>query len=135
MGNTVRLVPETQPDKDFRATIDFIEPFYRKESKTLTARVYFNNSALKIPIGSQVKATIFGNTKEAFWLPAGAVVSLGLDKIVFLKTPGGFKAQKINTGITYKNNVQVLNSLNAGDSVAVNAQYLMDSESFIKIKN
>ena len=134
-GNTVRLVPETQPDKDFRATIDFIEPFYRKESKTLTARVYFNNSALKIPIGSQVKATIFGNTKEAFWLPAGAVVSLGLDKIVFLKTPGGFKAQKINTGITYKNNVQVLNSLNAGDSVAVNAQYLMDSESFIKIKN
>lgn len=134
-GNTVRLIPETQPDKDFRATIDFIEPFYRKESKTLTARVYFNNSILKIPIGSQVKATVFGNTKDAWWLPKESVVSLGLDKVLFLKTPGGFKALKINTGIIYKNNVQVLSGLNAGDSVAANAQYLMDSESFIKVKN
>jgi Cu(I)/Ag(I) efflux system membrane fusion protein len=74
-GNVVRVVPETAPNKDFRASIDFIEPFYRKESKTLTARVYFNNSSLKIPVGSQVKATVFGNTKEAFWLPKEAVLS------------------------------------------------------------
>jgi Cu(I)/Ag(I) efflux system membrane fusion protein len=69
VGNTVRVIPETAPASDFRATIDFIEPFYRKENKTLTARVYFNNSTLKIPIGSQVRATIFGNTKDAYWLP------------------------------------------------------------------
>jgi len=134
-GYKVRITPETAPDKDFRAKIGFIEPFYNKESKTLTARVYFNNSVLKIPIGSQVRATIFGNTKEAFWLPKEAVVSLGLDKIVFQKTGGGFKAQKINTGITHKNNIQVLSGISETDSVAVNAQYLMDSESFIKVKN
>ena len=85
-GNAVRIIPETAPGKDFRASIDFIEPFYRKESKTLTARVYFNNSILKIPIGSQVRATIFGNSKDAYWLPKEAVVSLGLDKVVFQKT-------------------------------------------------
>lgn len=134
-GNIVNVVPETAPDKDFNAKIDFIEPFYRKESKTLTARVYFNNSDLKIPIGSQVRATIFGNNKEAYWLPKDAVVSLGLDKVVFEKTAGGFTVKKINTGITYKNLTQVLSGLNETDSVAVNAQYLMDSESFIKVKN
>ena len=117
------------------ACIDFIEPFYRKESKTLTARIYFNNSSLKIPIGSQVRATNFGNAKDAYWLPKEAVVSLGMDKVVFLKTDGGFKAHKINTGITHKNHIQVLSGITEKDSVAVNAQYLMDSESFIKIKN
>ena len=134
-GNVVRIIPETAPDRDFRASIDFIEPFYRKESKTLTARVYFNNSVAKIPIGSQIRATIFGNARDAFWLPKEAVVSLGLDRVVFQQTGNGFKAHKINTGITHKNYIQILSGIHETDSVAVNAQYLMDSESFIKIKN
>lgn len=134
-GNTAIVIPETAPTKEFRAAIDFIEPFYRKESKTLTARIYFDNHVLKIPIGSQVKATVFGKTKETNWLPKEAVVSLGMEKIVFQKTDGGFKAHRIKTGITHENHIQVLTGLKATDSVAVNAQYLMDSESFIKVKN
>jgi Cu(I)/Ag(I) efflux system membrane fusion protein len=129
------VIPETAPGRDFRASIDFIEPFYQQESKTLTARVYFNNSQLKIPIGSQVRATVFGNTKDAFWLPKESVVSLGLDKIVFIKTGAGFKAQIIHTGITHENHIQVIHGIGERDSVATNAQYLMDSESFIKVKN
>src|SRR5258705_2742428 len=53
-GEAVRVVPETASTQDIRAKIDFIEPFYRKENKTLTARVYFNNAELQIPIGSHV---------------------------------------------------------------------------------
>jgi Cu(I)/Ag(I) efflux system membrane fusion protein len=60
---------------------------------------------------------------------------LGLDKIVFKKIGGGFRAHKINTGVTHKKNIQVLSGLSETDSVALNAQYLMDSESFIKLKN
>lgn len=134
-GNTVRVVPETAPEKDFRARIDFIEPFYRKESKTLTARVYFDNSTLRIPIGSQVRATIFGNSKEAYWLPKEAVLSLGMDKVVFRKAGNGFEAARISTGIIHQKHIQVLSGLAETDSVAMNAQYLMDSESFIKVKN
>lgn len=134
-GNNVMIIPETAPDKQFKASINFIEPFYRKDSKTLTARVYFNNSVMKIPVGSQVRATIYGNTKEAYWLPREAVLSLGMDKVVFEKINNGFKAHKINTGITHQNHIQVLSGITVKDSVAANAQYLMDSESFIKIKN
>jgi len=135
IGNAVRVVPETAPTKDFRAMIDLIEPFYRKESKTLTARVYFDNSHLNIPIGSQVRATIFGDTRDAYWLPKEAVLSSGIEKVVFQKSDGGFKAHKIYTGITHKDYIQVLSGMKETDSVAMNAQYLMDSESFIKIKN
>jgi Cu(I)/Ag(I) efflux system membrane fusion protein len=134
-GDPVRIVPETAPSKNFRAKIDFIEPFYRKENKTQTVRVYFNNAELQIPVGSQVKATIFANNKEADWLPRDAVISLGYDKVVFIKTKGGFKAHKVLTGLSYKNQVQISSGMSDQDSVAANAQFLTDSESFIKIKD
>ena len=132
-GDAVKVIPETAPTKNFRAKVDFIEPFYRKENKTLTARVYFDNTQLQIPIGSQVRSTIFVNTKEANWLPKDAVLSLGVDNVVFIRTMGGFKAHKVETGLSYKNQIQILSGLNATDSVAANAQFLTDSESFIKI--
>jgi Cu(I)/Ag(I) efflux system membrane fusion protein len=134
-GDAVRVIPETAPNKDFRAKIDFVEPFYRKENKTVTARVYFNNSQLQIPVGSQVKATIFSNNKEADWIPKDAVLSLGIDNVVFIKESGGFKAHKVGTGLTYQNLVQVISGLNSTDSIAANAQFLTDSESFIKTNN
>lgn len=134
-GNAVRIIPETARRKDFNATIDFVEPFYRKENKTQTVRVGFNNSSLKIPIGSQVQAVIFGNTVKGFWLPKDAVLSLGLEKVVFQKSEDGFRAIKVITGVVLEKQIQILKGLTTKDSVAANAQFLMDSESFIKVKN
>ena len=133
VGNPVRIVPESAPDKDFRARIDFIEPFFREGSKTLTARVYFENDEMNMPVGSQVKAIIFGNAQKANWLPKDAVISLGLDKIVFKKYSGVFKAVKVGTGLSYNNKIQIIDGLTPYDAVAANAQFLMDSESFIKV--
>lgn len=133
VGDKVRVVPETAPHKDFRAAISFLEPFYRPESKTATARVYFDNSKPDIPIGSQVKATVFAGDRSAKWLPEEAVLSLGLDKVVFLKKDDAFVAHKIEAGIVNNHLIQVLSGLSEKDEVAANAQYLVDSESFIRI--
>lgn len=134
-GDKVQIIPETAPDKGFTATIDFIEPAIRKENKTITARVIFDNSTLHIPVGSQVKALIWGNAVNANWLPKDAVISLGLDRIVFLKSDGGFKAHRVETGMVNNNKIEILTGLSVTDSVATNAQYLADSESFIKVNN
>jgi Cu(I)/Ag(I) efflux system membrane fusion protein len=134
-GDAVMITPETAPTKKIRAKLDFIEPVYRKENRTVTARVYFDNSEMQIPVGSQVRGTIFVNSKEANWLPKDAVLSLGINKVVFIKVPGGFKAHKVETGLTYNNQVQIVSGLSSTDSVASNAQYLTDSESFIKAGN
>jgi Cu(I)/Ag(I) efflux system membrane fusion protein len=135
VGDSITVIPETTPSQIFRAKIDFIEPFYRRENKTLTARAYFDNSKLEIPVGSQVKATIFSSPKEADWLPKDAVLSLGMDKVVFVKIDGGFKVHKVETGLGYENKIQILSGLATTDSVATNAQFLTDSESFIKVKD
>ncbi|WP_245843467.1 efflux RND transporter periplasmic adaptor subunit [Niastella vici] len=134
VGDKVRIAPETAPGKDFRASINFIEPFYRPDSKTTTARVYFDNPGMGIPIGSQVKGTIFSGARSARWLPEEAVLTLGLDKVVFIKKEDAFIAHKIEAGIVNNHLIQVLNGLSENDEVAANAQYLVDSESFIKVK-
>lgn len=135
VGNKVRIVPEAKPGNDFRSSIYFIEPFFRPGSKTLTARVNVDNSALQLPIGSQVQATIFSNPLNAEWLPKEAILSLGLEKVVFVRSGNGYKAQKIETGVSYKNLIQITGGITVTDSVAANAQFLMDSESFIKIRD
>ncbi len=134
VGNPVQVVPETSSGQGFRAKIDYIEPFFRTGSKTLTARVYFDNAVMRLPIGSRVKATIFGNAINAAWLPKEAVLSLGKGNIVFVKEDNGFRAKEINTGLTINNSIQVMKGLSATDSVAVNAHYLADNEAFIKTK-
>ena len=134
VGTPVTIIPETAPEKKIETKINFIEPFYRDDSRTLTARVYFNNSDLMIPVGSQVKATLDVNTSLNNWLPQAAVLSLGLNKVVFLKEGKVFKAQPVSTGISANNLIQITGGLNAKDSVAANAQFLVDSEGFIKLK-
>ncbi len=130
-GVEVKIIPETDTTKVINGTIDFIEPFFRNNNKTLTARVYFNNMNM-LPIGSQVTATIYEQSKQNLWLPQSAVLSLGMNKVAFLKSDSGFLAHQITTGIQENNQIEILSGLTTKDTVAVNAQYLIDSESFIK---
>lgn len=130
-GDAVTIVPETDTAEVINGTIDFIEPFFRKNSKSLTARVYFHNMDM-LTIGSQVTANIYTENKQGLWLPQTAVLSLGLNEVAFIKLDGGFIAHKITTGIRADDKVQILSGLNITDTVAINAQYLIDSKSFIK---
>lgn len=134
VSTPVTIIPETAPDKEILSTIGFIEPFYKNGSKTVSARVYLDNSKMMLPVGSQVKATLKTKTVFSNWVPKESVLSLGLNKIVFLKQGNVFEAHRVSTGITTNDLIQVTDGLNAKDSVAENAQFLIDSEGFIKVK-
>ena len=131
-GNSVTIVPETAPHQSFSGRIDYIEPIFRQGAKTVSARVYFNNASMRLPIGSRVTAHIFPAPENAYWLPKEAVLSLGRDHIVFTKEKAGFRAHRVNTGLERNRYVQIVSGLNKTDSVAANAQFLVDNESFIK---
>lgn len=133
VGTPVTIIPEATNKKIF-SKIGFIEPFYKNGSKTISARVYLNNSMSMIPVGSQVKATLNIQTNFSNWLPKESVLSLGLDRVVFLKKGLVFKAHQVNTGVVANNLIQVLEGLGTKDTVATNAQFLVDSEGFIKLK-
>lgn len=115
--------------------INFIEPFIKPNSKTLMARVTINNNAYKYKIGTLVKATLKGENTEGLFVPVKAVIDLGKEKIVWLKKDGQFIATKIETGLETNNWIEIYDGITKNDEIAIDAHYLNDSESFIKIIN
>ncbi|HET7118551.1 MAG TPA: HlyD family efflux transporter periplasmic adaptor subunit [Hanamia sp.] len=133
-GDGVKITPESDTSVVIKGKINFIEPFFRSDSKTLTARVYFENKNM-LTLGSQVDAKIFTGSRKGLWLPQSSVLALGLKNVVFLKSKEGFMAHEISTGMRTENKIQILSGLNTTDTVAANAQYLVDSQSFIRTSN
>lgn len=133
-GTSVLVQPEGYRDKSFNGTIYYVEPFFRPGNRTVTARINISNEQLKLPVGIQLRAKLLNTRYKGDWLPKESVISLGLDKVVFVKVEKGFRVQKIETGVNTGNMIQVVSGISKQDSVAANAQFLVDSESFIKIK-
>jgi len=111
--------------------IDFIEPFGEGGEDFIRIRSYTRGEQLLI--GQLVEASIKKETKESLWLPKDAVTELGLDQIIFIKERGQFKPRKVETGAESNGFIEIRKGLASGDDVAVNAQYLVDSESFIRV--
>ena len=65
------------------------------------------------------------------WLPRNAVINLGQKQVVFLKSLNHFIAKNIQTGIQTDSLIQIISGLKGDEVLAANAQYMVDSESFI----
>lgn len=112
-------------------TIDFVQPFFNEGQDFVKLRV-FTNKTKDLHIGHLVTAKIQIPASESLWIPREAVVDMGTDKIVFLKERGVFKPKKVVVGIASNGLVEIKSGLASSDEIAANAQYLVDSESFIK---
>jgi hypothetical protein len=120
-------------EKTSEARIDFIEPFSAQTQDFIQIRSYYKGDDLLI--GQLVKGTVQSKTNETLWLPKTAVMDLGINQVVFVKERGQFKAKQVETGSRADDFIEITKGLTSGDEVASNAQYLVDSEGFIKTAN
>lgn len=123
------------PGKDIPGKVNFIEPSLQEGDKTTSIRVYLDNMDHRLKVNTIVKATIQTGSIKGLWIPRSALVDLGRNKIVWVKKGGSFNAHQVNTGITINDETLITKGLSMKDSLAVNAQYLSDSESFIKTQS
>lgn len=130
----VTLSLADNPDQTLSSQVDFIEPTLQASDKTISIRVYLHNMNHEPKVGSLVKAEIETGNENGLWIPRTALVDLGRTKIVWLKTGAAYSAHQVETGINEGNEIQITKGITIADSIAVNAQYLSDSESFIKMQ-
>jgi Cu(I)/Ag(I) efflux system membrane fusion protein len=128
----IRISSELDEKDYFNAKVNFVETQLNQNEKTNRVRVYLNNRNLKLPVGLRLQGIIETNPIKGIWLKKRALVSIGNKKIVFVKKENGFKTAVIRTGIEINDFVQVIEGVSIGDTLARNAQYLIDSGSFIK---
>lgn len=116
----------------FRNTsVDFVQPFFGKNEPFATVRVY-TPGVRNLRIGQLVQGTVQAKPVEALWIPEKSVVDLGLDRIVFIKEQGVFKARKVVTGVHAAEWIEVREGVTSSDEIAANAHFLVDSGSFIE---
>jgi membrane fusion protein, copper/silver efflux system len=113
------------------ATVDFVQPFFSEGQEFVTIRVYTKNSG-KLHIGHLVTARISDSSIEALWVPKESVLDLGTDRVVFIKDKNMLKPKKVVVGARTDSAIEIKQGLSSSDEIAANAQYLIDSESFIK---
>lgn len=116
------------PSASISGRIGMIQPVLNAGENFVQARVYLQQSGLKP--GELVTGKFPFMAKGGFWLPQAAVLSLGNETIVFKKEGKVFIPTSVKTGVVQNGEVQVLDEIGAWH-LAANAQYLVDSESFI----
>lgn len=134
IGQPVKMQLDDEMKFDHIYKVDFIEPEIRAGENTVSVRVYVSNTDNKIKIGSNVKAVIEVGNKSGLFIPSTAVINLGNSRIVFIMDNGLFKAQQVQIGVESNDLIEIVSGLTENDTIAENAQFLMDSESFIKSK-
>lgn len=111
------------------ARVGFIQPFYNTNLEFALVRIYVRGANLKI--GELVNAQWSTKTSAWMWLPRQAVVDLGTEAIVFVKDRGSFVAKQVVIQSSTSDKI-ALTGLSSMDEIALNAQFLVDSEGFIR---
>ena len=133
-NDPVRLTSDNTSE-EVEANVNFIQPFFKNGESFVKVRVYLSNPANKFRIGQLVKAQFSISSKNTLWIPVSARLDLGTKEIAFTKKRGVFRPKEIITSRQSGDWIEVISGLEVSDSVAYHAQFMIDSESFIKVRN
>jgi len=129
----VSIALNDRKDTLIKGKIDFIEPIYTKNIKSLRVRVTLDNFKHILKVGQLVSATIQSSPKEGLWIPISSVINLGTRKMVWIqKSKGVLVPKEIMTGGTTASMYEVTSGLDEKDRIALNAAFILDSETFIQ---
>jgi Cu(I)/Ag(I) efflux system membrane fusion protein len=131
LNQPVKITLPDIPGKVIAGKVNFIEPALQDGDKTTSIRVYVDNMDHKLKVNSLVKAAIQTGKVNGLWIPRTALLNLGRTRVIWLKNGALYQVHQVSVGIMNNNSVQVTNGLAITDSLASDAQYLTDSESFI----
>ena len=122
------------PGKTFEGTVDYVYPELDPKTRTLSVRIRFDNAGelLRPNMFSRVviEADGFGRVVH---VPREAVIRGGsMDRVVVALGEGRFRARPVRLGIESGDRIAIRSGLEAGETIVVSGQFLIDSESNIE---
>jgi Cu(I)/Ag(I) efflux system membrane fusion protein len=123
-----------EQNKVFMATLTQTLPQFDGVSRTLKLRFEADNPDIVLKPDMFVDVELPITLPEALVVPAEAVLDAGLRKTVFVDRGNGFfEPRVVQTGAQLGNEVQILHGLTAGERIVVSGNFLLDSESRMKL--
>jgi Cu(I)/Ag(I) efflux system membrane fusion protein len=134
VGDEAEMRVTAVPGKIFRGKLTYIYPYAESRTRTIKARLEFDNSDLLLKPDMFADVTIQASPQQnAIVVPSEAVIRSGLREQVFLvRAPGKFEPREVEVGLSGGGLTEIRSGLEAGDEVVVSAQFLIDSESKLR---
>lgn len=134
-GDPIELSWGPREEQQLQTQVSFIQPFFNEGENFVNVRAYVSGKETPLRVGQLVEGEITTTTEESLWLPALAVLDLGDRKVVFQQLePNVFRPQLVQTGARAGDRIQVLEGVSPDDAIAYNAQFMVDSESFVRVE-
>lgn len=132
-GQEVAVTTNTNPNKVYEGTVDFIEPTLNTQTRTVSLRVVLNNQNDVFKPGMFVSARIEGiqqKNEDAISIPSSAILWTGERSVVYVKTDpeqSVFEMREITLGNKIGDNYEVLEGLRPGDEIVTNGTFTVDA--------
>ncbi len=134
VGQSAEVSLAFLPGRTWEGKVEYIYPSLDPKTRTLKARLRFPNpdEALKPNMYANIK--IYGGPKnDVIVIPLEALIRTGREERVIIDRGNGrFEARKVRAGIESGNWVEILEGVDAGESIVVSGQFLIDSEASLR---
>ena len=129
-GDPAEVTVDAYPGKIFRGRVDYVLPQIDMNTRTARVRLIFANPGLKLTPGMYVNVLMKLPLGRQLVVPASAVFHSGTRQVVFVSHgEGQFEPRDVQTGLQVGEQVVITKGIQAGESIATSANFLIDSES------
>ena len=133
-GQKITVTTNAYPNKEFEATISFIDPSLNTQSRTVSVRATLNNKEGLFKPGmfvtSKVQMAENGKDEAPITIPASAVLWTGNRSLVYVKTNPNepiFKMREVTLGTKTGEFYTIVEGLSNGDEVVTNGTFTVDA--------
>jgi Cu(I)/Ag(I) efflux system membrane fusion protein len=134
LGKAASVTVPALPGREFLGKVVFIKPIVEEATRTVEVRVELPNRDGKLRPGMFADIVIQHDMGEGLLVPTEAVIRTGTRDIAFRVERGRFVPVDVEIGtIKFDGRFQVLKGLEAGDQVVTSANFLIDSESRLRL--
>lgn len=132
-GKNVLVQSIDRSDQRSEVAVSLIQPYFKDGINYSLIRANVPNGNKMWKVGQLISVSR-QTSVDGYWLPATALVQLGTRYVVFIKKDGGFLPVFVKLKHRADQWIDVGDSLKTDAELALNAWFLVDSESFIKVK-
>lgn len=133
IGQKIKIVTNAYANKEFDATVSFIDPMLNNATRTVTLRATLKNTDDLFKPGMFVTGKLKGELKmndEMITVPATAVMWTGERSLVYIKTNPNepvFEMREITIGNRNGENYSIIDGLQSGDEIVANGTFTVDA--------
>ena len=133
-GNAVEAHTPALPGAVFKGKVGAILPEVDPATRTLKARIELSNPAGRLVPGMFATINVTAAArKNVLLVPTEAVIQTGTRTVVIATAgEGKFVPVDVEIGMEAEGRTEILNGLEAGQTVVVSGQFLIDSEASLK---